>query len=233
MGIIYQVENLITNKKYVGQTTYTLNKRWLQHIREAKDALDGKIASFSLFHRMIIKYGAENFKPSILEECKDEELDEKEKFWISKMNTFNNGYNSTIGGQGTNKNQKSYQKVSCFSKEKKYIKTFDTVYLASKEYCVDGSNIRLNCNGKTSYCANLLWQWGDSKQFTREECIPHKGKGKSKQILQLNLNGELVNTYKTIVEASNKTGIPRSGISKTCNGKQKTCRNYIWKFDFL
>lgn len=57
MGIIYKIENLITHKVYIGQTKYTLDKRWKQHIKESKEALDGIRQSFPLFHRMIIKYG--------------------------------------------------------------------------------------------------------------------------------------------------------------------------------
>ena len=47
------------------------------------------------------KYGIENFTLSILELCDKSKLNEREKFWIKKLNTNdkNCGYNLTEGGQ--------------------------------------------------------------------------------------------------------------------------------------
>ena len=50
--------------------------------------------------RSFNKYGEESFKHYILEECKREDLDEKEKSWIKKLNTYKNGYNMNGGGSG-------------------------------------------------------------------------------------------------------------------------------------
>ena len=43
----------------------------------------------------------DNFKFEIIEQCKCSELDEKERFWIKKLDTYNNGYNGTMGGSGS------------------------------------------------------------------------------------------------------------------------------------
>ena len=83
MGIIYKITNKVTNQVYIGQTSKTLSQRWEQHKKEAREALDGIRQSFPLFHRMIIKYGENNFTPEILEECQNSELDIKEKYCIT------------------------------------------------------------------------------------------------------------------------------------------------------
>lgn len=57
------------------------------------------------------KYGIENFSFEIIEECKKEELNDKEKYWINYFNTFFNGYNLTTGGQG---NSNTIVKISEF-----------------------------------------------------------------------------------------------------------------------
>lgn len=49
MGNIYLIENIITKEKYVGQTRFTTEKRWRQHIKEAYEALDGKDSPFHYF----------------------------------------------------------------------------------------------------------------------------------------------------------------------------------------
>ena len=46
------------------------------------------------------KYGVENFDFYILEECQPDELDIKEIYWIATLDTYNYGYNMTLGGSG-------------------------------------------------------------------------------------------------------------------------------------
>lgn len=45
------------------------------------------------------KYGIDNFSLDILEEVKDSsQLNDREIYWIKYYNSYNNGYNQTIGG---------------------------------------------------------------------------------------------------------------------------------------
>lgn len=53
----------------------------------------------------------ENFSFEIVEECSEKFLDEREKYWISYYNSFENGYNATIGGNG----QPKYDYSSIYS----------------------------------------------------------------------------------------------------------------------
>jgi hypothetical protein len=46
----------------------------------------------------IHKYGIKNFDFNILEVCSIEQLDERERYWISYYDSYNNGYNRTPGG---------------------------------------------------------------------------------------------------------------------------------------
>ena len=100
-GYIYKIICLPTGKLYIGQTLRTIEKRWKRHIRDAKKGSDHK------FHRAIRKYGEENF---IIEEVltvsastKDalkKKLDYIEIRLIRNLNTRENGYNTTDGGEG-------------------------------------------------------------------------------------------------------------------------------------
>ena len=46
------------------------------------------------------KYGLENFTLSVIEECQEEDLDKKERYWINQLNSLvPNGYNILEGGQ--------------------------------------------------------------------------------------------------------------------------------------
>jgi hypothetical protein len=48
----------------------------------------------------IKKYGQENFNIELIEECELGVMYEIEKKYISQYNSFNQGLNSTIGGEG-------------------------------------------------------------------------------------------------------------------------------------
>ena len=93
MGYIYKITNIINNKSYIGQTRNTIKTRMYKHISRSKEA------NVSGIDAAIKKYGKENFLIEELCKCSNEDLDEQEKFYIKKYDTFNNGYNLTLGGQ--------------------------------------------------------------------------------------------------------------------------------------
>lgn len=93
-GYIYKITNKVNGMSYVGQTRYTVEFRWRQH--QHKD--DG-----TYFHNALKKYGVENFIVETLEECEVSKLDSREIYYIAKYNTFEKGYNLTIGGGGKRK----------------------------------------------------------------------------------------------------------------------------------
>lgn len=97
MGFIYKVTNNLNQKVYIGKTSETVQKRFKEHLNECQTQ-----KSYGRpFHQALIKYGVENFSIEILEEAPIDELNEKEKFYIKKYDSYFNGYNATLGGEGT------------------------------------------------------------------------------------------------------------------------------------
>lgn len=47
------------------------------------------------------KYGIDIFTIEKIEECSDEIVNEREQYWINFYNTYIDGYNCTLGGEGT------------------------------------------------------------------------------------------------------------------------------------
>jgi len=92
-GIIYCYHCIPTGKKYIGQTIQE-KKRKIQHKHDCKRGVDNK------FYRAVRKYGWEQFIYGIIEEYEVDFLVEKEIYYIDYYDTYNNGYNSTIGGEG-------------------------------------------------------------------------------------------------------------------------------------
>jgi group I intron endonuclease len=94
MPIIYSHLNTITNLRYIGYTTKTLEERFNIHCKKARGNSNLK------FHNAIRKYGVDVWISEILEEVEENKLCEREIFWISFYDSYNNGYNLTHGGDG-------------------------------------------------------------------------------------------------------------------------------------
>lgn len=100
VGTIYKIENLINHKVYIGQTIMNVKDRWYRHceingVSESEKAMPIK--------RAILKYGKENFSFKVIEEVPKDSLDDREKYWIDKFDSYRNGYNATIGGKTSSK----------------------------------------------------------------------------------------------------------------------------------
>lgn len=97
LGYIYTITNNITNKIYIGQTIKP-KERWQKHKQEAKN-VDSLLYKSHLYNAMN-KYGVDNFTFKIIEECDRDILDQRERYWIQKLNTLEpNGYNISNGGR--------------------------------------------------------------------------------------------------------------------------------------
>lgn len=92
---IYKITNLINGHSYIGQSL-NIEKRWKNHQIAAFNSKDESY-SYPLY-RAIRKYGIENFSFEVIEECDYQSLNEKEMYYIKLYNTYNDGYNQTLGG---------------------------------------------------------------------------------------------------------------------------------------
>lgn len=91
---IYKITNKINGHAYIGLST-NIEDRFAYH----KNSYNHKRESNKLLYIAFNKYGIKNFTFEILEECKVEELSEKEQYYITLYDTQKNGYNMTAGGE--------------------------------------------------------------------------------------------------------------------------------------
>jgi len=96
---IYKITNKLNNKCYIGKSS-DINKRWQTHRYEYK----GKREYNKLLYAAFRKYGLENFTFEVLEEFNKDDYEKfannREQYWIMYYNSYENGYNATLGGDG-------------------------------------------------------------------------------------------------------------------------------------
>lgn len=94
-GFIYKITNKINGKSYIGQTIQNVKERFYQRCAtKCSQAILNMV-----IHKAINKYGKSNFTIEVIEEVESTNLNDRERYWIRYYDTYNNGYNSTEGGQ--------------------------------------------------------------------------------------------------------------------------------------
>lgn len=176
MGYIYKIINDINSKVYVGQTTYTLEERWKHHLSDMSKY------PYKLY-RAMNKYGVEHFSIHLIEECPNEELDQKEIYWIGRYNSYEKGYNCTLGGNGVQKY--NHEEILKLWKD-----GYPLIYIANKY------------GAHPDVIGKIVRSFG----VTKKE-IYHRGAGNNRKIIgQYDKNNNLIKIYPSGSEAARQTG---------------------------
>lgn len=249
--IIYVITNKINGKQYVGQTKGSLEQRWNQHKHYASHCYALKAA--------ISKYGADNFSIEQIDSANSrEELNEKERYWIEKLNTLSpNGYNLTTGGDCTTICQETLDKMS------KALQGHPVSEETREKLRVAHTGRQASEETKELISQRMKEQWEAGtrkghpmpdhlKEKLRElslgrpswnkglppEQQPHFGKPKPKEVrekIAKSLSKPIVcvetgKVYASAQDASKELGIQYSNISRCLHGRSHTCGGYHWRW---
>ena len=184
MGFIYKITNLLNNKVYIGKTELTFELRWRDHK----------------------KYGEENFFTEIIEQCNNKIINEREKYWIEFYDSYNNGYNSTLGGEGALK-WKPEQFYDLWRQGK-------TLVEIAEYFKIDRHTV-----------ANGLRSLGVTE-------LEIKTRSMGKPVLQYSLSGEYIKRYDSLSAAAREFNVNNvSNIKSCCQGKIKSAYNFLWIYE--
>ena len=209
-GIIYKATNVATGEVYIGATTIELEERIKDHYNKAVKNYGHK------FQNAIREYGFESFIWEQIDTgINTDELALKEKYYIQKFDSFHNGYNSDRGG-GFKKTIYQYNLTG------KLESTFQSLEEASKSSSISEESISHACIGDRKTSNGFYWTY--TSTFDLKEDI------RKKKVIQYDLDGEKINVFDSIAEASIATEINKSSIAKCCRGERKKAGNFIWKF---
>ena len=208
-----------TSKKTIEERAHNDGKQYL--------TVDKKTGFFKqpAIANAIIKYGWDNFTKEILYTgLTKEECDKKEIELIKYYKENGACYNIADGGYGPN--GVNYTKVKQYELDGTFIKEWDSIKEASEYIGIKRceSNISACCVGRKNRAYGYIWRYSDDDKPIKP-LIPYRA-----PIDQYTVDGKYVATYKTIREASVKTGAHESGIGNVLHGRNKTCGGFIWKF---
>lgn len=230
--LIYRHSNKINGGIYIGQTCLEPIKRWGTNGEGYKKC--------PYFYRAIKKYGWDNFEHDILfESFIADEIDDKEQWWISYYKNIPNQivYNLDSGGSVNKTHSKeTRQKISNSLKghkqsqeAKEKISKANKGRLSGKNNPNYGKHLSVETRKKIAN-ANMGRTHSEEVKKKFSEMRQGKKHPRALAILQYSLDGNFINKWDYIRQASNALGVDHSNISACCKGKQKTAYGYVWEY---
>ena len=225
---IYMYTNKINGKVYTGQTRRTLK------LRAGSNGVMYK--SCTIFYRAIVKYGWENFEPTILADgLSKEEANELEKYYISKYDSCNHDYGYNISNGGSEQ-EYAYKEVYCYELNGKYICSYKSLSDASIATGINIGHISQCCNGIYKSAGGFIWS------YEKNNCVePYNINTTSKRVYQYSLEGYLINEYESAIAAAKaiyKLGLTkdsdssaRPSICGCCRGENLHAYGFQWRYD--
>lgn len=113
---IYKITNKLNGKFYIGK-----------HKQLENEPFDRYWGSGKILNQAFNKYGKENFTKEIIEECTKENINEREIYWIEKLNARCGNYNVSRGGKGGNSTVGT--KVYTNGINRKYLKSGEKIHI--------------------------------------------------------------------------------------------------------
>lgn len=215
---IYKITNKINGKCYIGQSI-DIEKRWKDHQLPCRQT--GKSSNYPLY-RAFKKYGLNNFNFSVIEECELDQLDIREQYWIKYYDSYNNGYNATLGGQGIQIASEPVYQYDLFGR---YIAEFPSIGVAASlvpnmtyNKIHDALVHRHNQERTDKY------QWS----FDKKDNIGHPSI--YTPVVCFDLNGKRLNEYFCLNAAAEACGTTITNILQACQDHQIHSYKYQWRF---
>lgn len=211
MAYIYKITNNITKKVYIGKTLYTIEHRWNQHCYNSKKDSYKNIP----LYKSMNKYGIENFSVCEIEEVFDEQiLSEREKFWIQYYDSYKNGYNATLGGDGS------------------LLYDYDKIWeLWEKGLTIKEISQQIQCNDFVVRTVLSLHQISTEERKQRSQSkLEQSHNPYRRKIYQIDpKTQEIIAEYESLTAAAKAVSCHSTDLSRACKN-QKLWRGFYWKY---
>lgn len=212
--------------KYIGKSNNSY-KRYYGHIGDVRKGYKTKKCNW------IRKLLENNTRPimQILEECDIDNWECREIFWIEKIKPF---CNQKKGGNGSTHipQEKKSKPIIQYDLDGNFIMEYPSINAASRKTGLELSNISNACNGKLRHTGFFIWRIkGSNLKISQSK----KAIRQKRKVLQIDItDNSTVCVFDSIIEASEKLGIPKKSISNCCfknkDSLKYTAYGYKWKF---
>ena len=212
---IYCIKNKTTEQMYIGQST-CIHHRWKQH----RWRLNHHQHPNSKLQLDWDKYGKDDFEFIVLELVNSDELLNKEIEYVKKYDSFENGYNMSPGGD--NGQNSPTIKVYQYDLDGNYMREWKSGSEASRYY------------GLARYAVSEAIRSGESRGGYQWSLEKHNGISPYKRTNQYSvekrdIDGNLINTYKSIAEIVNTYNYNRATFDYVVNKKKNHFYDgYVW-----
>lgn len=213
MSYIYKITNIKNNKIYIGKTNNTIEKRFQEHCQASKKVRNENRPLYKAMN----KYGIENFKVELVEQCSPEVSSEREKYWIEYYGSFKYGYNATLGGDGT-----AYLDYDLI------VKTYNLIQ--------NQSQVAALLNVSPDSVAYVLKNYNITIRTSSEIMKEQYGQAVSMKDKKNNNILKIFNSYSEAGQwlidnklSNCKLSTIRTHISEVCNGKRKSAAGFKWE----
>ena len=246
-GYIYCITNEIDGRLYIGQTKDPY-KRWNRHLGYARHQ---NYKSKGDLYLDMGRLGADNFSFKVIDTCEHAEMDEREKFWIRKLNSLApNGYNLLRGGVTLRGKDNPFwrHKHTQETKKKISIKNTGRVWtdeqreLAKKRN--SGENAPFYGRHHTPESIAKLVRSNTERGHYKRASEAMKGNDrwkyvKRKRVAMISMKtGEVIREFTNAVEAGNflkdqgltKAKHPNNIVTGVCSGNERSAAGYYWEY---
>lgn len=194
-GFLYKIENQINHKVYIGKTYRKPNQRLAEHYKCADTGKRSKL------YDAMRAFGKSNFSFNILGTYEEIDLEYAEINTIKEYNSYLDGYNESVGGEGQRHNRVADKDIIDF-----YKTTLDVKQTA------------LEFDVTPTYVKTILVRC-DVKEYLKTQ----------KPFALYNDDGDFVKKFNSIEEAVDE-GYDKQEIIQTLNGKNNS-KFYSWSYD--
>lgn len=222
ISCIYMITNNITKERYIGQTRNYQRRIW-QHKSAAKTGSRLKIS------RAIAIYGFDNFTFCILEKCKIQDLNDKERYYIKSLQPEYNICAGGIGPNGLHLNEQEKERSRQAAK-----KQWEDLTPEQKQYVIKNQLVGPAKGHKVSAETREKLRQANLGKKQSKETI-QKRSVKIQQSMKGNKNGnkkvkcvETCYVFDSIKKAAEYVGISPGGITSVLKGRQRSAGGYKW-----
>jgi hypothetical protein len=196
-----------SGKIYIGQSI-NLRSRYKLYRRLASN-IKPQIAVY----RSLLKYGFDVHNFDIIEECSEDKLNERERYWQDYYEVLKYGLNCTLtktdSKSGTcselTKKRKSEaaptHPIKQYNLNGNFVRDWDRIIDVEKELGIANQTITSCCKGRKDSAGGFIWRYQDSPVEMLENIKSVKSIKYGIPVLQCDLQGNFIKEWNSITKA--------------------------------